>query len=135
MKDQEKILEEQRQNALANPFPKYNHIQLSVLERDHAEVYVDVVPESKNFGGTVHGGLYFTMADFCGATAARTDGRRYVTLNAEAHYIKTVSEGRVTAKADVVHRGRTSCLCEVKIRSEENVLLFTSMITMFCLGE
>ena len=129
------VLEKVRERSLANPFPKYNHIQLSVLEKDHVEVYVDLKPESMNYAGAVHGGLMFTMADFCAATTARTDGRKYVTLDAEAHYLKNVREGRITAKSRVVHRGRTSVLVDVDIFSEEEKLLFTSRVTMFCVGE
>ena len=129
------ILEKVRERSLANPFPRYNHIQLSVLENDYVEVYVDLEPESMNYAGAVHGGLFFTMADFCAATTARTDGRKYVTLGAEVHYLKNVKEGRVTAKSRVVHRGRTSVLVDVDVFSEEEVLLFSARVTMFCVGE
>ena len=129
------ILEKVRERSLANPFPIYNHIQLSVLETDHVEMYVDPVPESKNYAGAIHGALLFTMADYCAATTARTDGRKYVTLDAEAHYLKNVKEGRVTARSRVVHRGRTSVLVDVSVYSEDEKLLCTARITMFCVGE
>lgn len=129
------VLEKVRERSLANPFPKYNHIQLSVLEEDHVEVYVDLKPESMNYAGAVHGGLLFTMADFCAATTARTDGRKYVTLDAEVHYLKNVKEGRITARSRVVHRGRTSVLVDVNVCSEDEKLLFTARVTMFCVGE
>ena len=129
------VLEKVRERSLANPFPKYNHIQLSVLEEDHVEVYVDLKPESMNYAGAVHGGLLFTMADFCAATTARTDGRKYVTLDAEVHYLKNVKEGRITARSRLVHRGRTSVLVDVNVCSEDEKLLFTARVTMFCVGE
>ena len=129
------ILELVRERSLANPFPKYNHINLSVLERDHVEMYVDPGPDSMNYAGAVHGGLFFTMADFCAATTARTDGRKYVTLSAEVHYMKNVREGRITAKSTLVHRGRTSVLVDVNVYSESGDLLFTARVTMFCVGE
>ena len=110
-------------------------MELSVLKRDHVEITVDLVPELMNYAGAVHGGLLFTMADFCAATTARTDGRKYVTLDAEAHYLKNVKSGRVTAKSRLVHRGRTSVLVDVDVFSEEEKLLFTSRITLFCVGE
>ena len=129
------MLEKVRERALANPFPKYNHIVLSVLERDHVEMFVDAQPESMNYAGAVHGGLFFTMADFCAATTARTDGRKYVTLDAEVHYLKNVKSGRITAKSTLVHRGRTSVLVDVNVYSEDDVLLFTARVTLFCVGE
>ena len=134
-KEEKDILELVRERSLANPFPKYNHIKLSVLERDHVEMYVDLEPEFMNYAGAVHGGLFFTMADFCAATTARTDGRKYVTLSAESHYMKNVREGRITAKSTLIHRGRTSVLVDVNVYSEKGVLLFTARVTMFCVGE
>ena len=132
--EEAEILERVRQRALINPFPKYNHIQLAELKRDYAEMYVDIVPESRNAAGNVHGGLYFTLADFCAATTARTDGRKYVTQSAEVHYLKTIAEGRITAKSRLVHRGRTSVLVEVDIFDDKDRLLFRSSMSMFCIG-
>ena len=124
-----------RERSLANPFPKHCHVVLAELKRDYAEMYVDLTPELTNYAGAAHGGLLFTMADFCASTCARTDGRKYVTLDAEAHYLKNVKTGRLTAKSKLIHRGRTSVLVDVEICSEEEVLLFTSRITLFCVGE
>ena len=132
---QEEILERVRQRALRNPFPDYNHIKLADIRRDYVEMYVDIVPESRNAAGNVHGGLFFTLADFCAATTARTDGRKYVTQSAEVHYLKTAHEGRITAKSRLVHRGRTSVLIEVDIFDEKERLLFRSSMSMFCIGE
>ncbi len=132
---EEEILERVRKRVIVNPFPNYNHIKLSVLQRDYVEMYVDIVPESRNAAGTVHGGLYFTLADFCAATTARTDGRRYVTQSAEVHYLKTVREGKITAKSRLVHRGRTNVLIEVDIVDEQEKLLFRASVSLFCLGE
>ena len=134
-KTEEEILAIVRERSLANPFPKYCRMELSVLERDHVEITVDLIPELMNYAGAVHGGLMFTMADFCAATTARTDGRKYVTLDAEAHYLKNVKSGRITAKSRLIHRGCTSVLVDVDVLSEEEVLLFTSRITLFCVGE
>ena len=124
-----------RERSLANPFPRHCDIVLAELKRDYAEVYVDLSPELTNYAGSAHGGLLFTMADYCASTTARTDGRKYVTLNAEAHYLKNAKSGRITAKSRLIRRGRTSVLVDVDVFSEENVLLFTSSITLFCLGE
>ena len=131
----EEIRDREIKRAQANPFPKYNHIVLKILEKDHTEMYVDLTPDSMNYMGTVHGGLYFTLADFCGATCARTDGRLYVTSQAESHFLRTVNSGRITARSRIVHRGRLMCLVEVEVTDEEGNLLYKSSITMFCVGE
>lgn len=43
----------------------FNHIKIGVVESDHAEVWLDIQPESTNIYGVVHGGALFTMADCC----------------------------------------------------------------------
>ena len=65
-----------------NPFMSFNHIKIGVVESDHAEVWLDIQPESTNIYGVVHGGALFTMADCCAGLTARSDGREYVTQNA-----------------------------------------------------
>ena len=131
----EEILKRVYERALRNPFPMYNHIQIGVVEQDHVEVFVDLCDESMNVKGTVHGGLLFTMADFCGATCARTDGREYSTMSAEVHYLKTAVSGRITARSSVIHRGRTTVLVGTDIYDEQERLLFKATLTMFCIGD
>ena len=100
------------------------------------EVCVDLDgrDELKNLVGFVHGGLLFTMVDFCAATAARTDGRKYVTLQADTHYTGNVTEGRITAKSRIIHRGRSSVLVHVDVFDQQEKLLCCSDVTMFCVG-
>ena len=133
MSDRNEYYEREKAYYDKNTFIGYNHIELSCVDQDHVEVYVDLVPESLNGMGKVHGGMYFTMCDYCGLAAARTDGRRYVTQSAAVNYLTTVSEGRITAKADVVRRGRATCLVEVNVYSDKDKLLFNAMVTAFCI--
>ena len=105
------------------------------LERDSAEVIVDLVPESMNRSGYVHGGMLFAMADFCGGLTARTDGREYVTQSAHISYITGVKEGRIRAVGSVLHRGRKTTVVEVHVYSEKDVLLCKVMVSMFCVSE
>ena len=37
-----------------NPFMSFNHIKIGVVESDHAEVWLDIQPESTNIYGVVH---------------------------------------------------------------------------------
>ena len=82
----------------------------------------------------LHGGAYFTMADCAGGAAARSDGRRYVTLEGSIHFIRAANEGTVTAQARVRYRGGTTCLVEIDIKDETEWLLATGNFTFFCVG-
>ena len=117
-----------------NPFMRYNHIEIGEVERDRAEVFLDLVPESKNIYGVVHGGAYFTMADCCAGLAARSDGRQYVTQDASVQFIRNTRAGRVIARSAVLNRGRRICLVEVKVTGEAGELLFSGVFSMYCVN-
>ena len=88
IKTMEEIAQDIREMAERNYFTIYNHIRITVIEQDYVVVEAEIDDNMLNRHGTVHGGMYFTMADFCGACCARTDGREYVTLHADIHYLR-----------------------------------------------
>lgn len=45
-----------------NPFMSYNHIQICKVDPDCCVVKVNLVAESMNLHGHVHGGLLYAMA-------------------------------------------------------------------------
>lgn len=118
-----------------NPFMLYNHICAGGAGEDWAELYLDVVHDSTNPYGQVHGGAMFTMADCCAGRVARLDGRLYVTQDASVQFIHNVSSGRITARGTVLSRGRKICLVEVKITDEKGGLLFHSVFSMYCIRQ
>lgn len=135
MDEQQREIEERgRSQCQANGFMQYNHISLTEVRRDYAAVELTVVPESCNPYGMPHGGAYYTMADTAAGTAARTDGRRYVTQNSSMHFISTVTGGHIWAEATVIHRGKTTCVVRADVRNDEGKLLVTSDFTFFCLN-
>ena len=118
----------------ANAFMHHNHIRVVRQERDQAAVSLELCPDSLNPFGMLHGGAYFTLADCAGGAAARSDGRRYVTLEGSIHFIRAANEGTVTAQARVRSRGGTTCLVEIDIKDETERLLATGNFTFFCVG-
>ena len=135
MDEKEKEIRERGEaQCLSNGFMQYNHISLAAVEKDFAAVELTVVPESCNPYGMPHGGAYYTMADTAAGTAARTDGRRYVTQNSNMQFISTVKEGTIRAEATIIHRGRTTCVVRSEVRSSDGKLLVTGDFTFFCLN-
>ena len=118
--------------ANKNAFPVYNHIELELVEKDHAVYRLRVRPESKNPYGVVHGSALYTMADNATGYAARTDGRVYVTQCSSMHFLRNQSSGVVRADAHVRHRGKSTCLIDVDILGEDGRLLATGEFTYFC---
>lgn len=133
-KPENELLKAEEERIAKNAFIEYNHIHILDLKKDYAEYYLDIVPESRNYIGTVHGGIYFAMADCCAGSTARTDGRKYVTQNAQVNYIRAAKAGRIFARSSVVHRGRSGCLMDINIFDEGNSLLFSARFYFYCLS-
>ena len=116
----------------SNPFAAHNGIVIERIERDEAEVSVKIRPESMNPYGTTHGGIYFSMGDICAGAAARSDGRIHVTQNASVNFLKASNAGTIHAKSKVIKRGKATCVVEVRVRDDEENLLFAGIYTFFC---
>ena len=115
-----------------NAFMFHNYIEMESAERDKAVFKLVIRPESKNPYGIVHGGAIYTMADNAAGAVAHSDGRYYVTQTSSLHFLRNQAEGVVRAEARVRHRGKSTCLVDVDITGEGNILLATGQFTYFC---
>lgn len=129
---EQKVLDKFREKEQANRFVTYNHIEMVLIEEDHAIFRLNIRPESKNSYGMVHGGAIYAMADNACGFAAHTDGRNYVTQTSALHFLRNQSEGEIQADARVRHRGRSTCLVAVDLLGEDEKLLATGEFTFFC---
>jgi acyl-CoA thioesterase len=118
-----------------NHFMTYNNIKLAQMWEDHSVVELNVRKESKNLFGAIHGGVYVTMADCAAGAAARSRGKRYVTLNHSFEFFRTSNEEWIRAFASVRHRGNTICVVSVDVKDEKDKLLASGTFTMFATGE
>lgn len=116
-----------------NHFMIYNGITITKVEKDLSEAELVVGPNSLNPLGTIHGGLYFTMADCAASAAARSDGLNYVTLGSSFDYIRSAGSGTVRAVAEVRHRGKTVCRVAARVVDDSGRVLAEGNFTMYCL--
>ncbi len=135
MENRNDIESKARQVFYETGFGRHNGVELELLERDHAKVYLTISPNSLNPFGGIHGGAMFTLADICAGMASRSDGRHYLTQCGDIHFIRSVGEGVVRAEARVVHRGRSTCLARVDITGGDGRLLATAEMTFFCMDK
>ena len=83
----------------------YNHIQICKVDPDCCVVKVNLVAESMNLHGHVHGGLLYAMADCVAGIFARMDGRdRFGLRDAGNIY------GRLTNSTQGVFEARVAAL-------------------------
>jgi uncharacterized protein (TIGR00369 family) len=84
-----------------------------------AVVEMDAGERVHNAMGTVHGGVLLDLADVAMGVAMATRleaGEGFATLQSSVTYLRAVREGRLTATARIVHRGRTAGHLECVVR-------------------
>ena len=90
-----------------NPFMSYNHIQICKVDPDCCVVKVNLVAESMNLHGHVHGGLLYAMADCVAA---------------------------IFAKAEIIKRGKHMAYFHISITDQDDHLLCDGMVDMYCIS-
>ncbi len=122
-----------------NPFMAYNHIRITDIGKDengdyYAEAGVELMPESMNLHGAVHGGLIYGLADCVAGVAARCDGNDYVTQSAYINFLRNTGHGAVRARADIVRRGRHMAVIRVTVHDDADRLLADCTVDMMRTG-
>ncbi len=129
-------LERKANELLAhNAFAVFNHLEIELVEPDHAIFRLEVRPESKNPYGFVHGGILAGMADNAAGYAAHSDGRTYVTQAMHLNYVSNQSDGVVRAEGRVLHRGKTTCVVGMEIRGKNDMLMASGDLVYFCVSQ
>lgn len=105
-----------------NRFMLHCGIRITELCRERCCAELDVGEYCRNTGGTVHGGLLYTMADCAVSAYARATGGAPVTLGADFHYIANVADGRIAAEAEPVQLGGRIELFRVRVFCGEETL-------------
>ena len=84
--------------------------------------------------GLLHGGasvaLAETVASAGGYELVDKENEVVVGLEINANHIKGKKDGMVTAVGEVIHRGRTTMIWEVKIKDEQDQLICISRCTL-----
>ena len=115
-------------------FMKRNHIRLAEAEPDRVVMVMEADADHLNPYGFVHGGALFTLADCTCGAAARTDGRRYVTLSSSFSVLHSGLAGdSLQAEAKVRRRGRSTCYVVVDLTNGKGELLASGSFNFFCI--
>lgn len=87
--------------------------------------------------GVLHGGAMVALAESVGSLAS------YIFLNTQdfyirgieiaANHVRSVSEGNVTARASMIHNGRTTQLWDIVLRDDEDRLVSKIKLTTIAL--
>lgn len=117
-------------------FAKSNNMRITTISEGHAEAEVDAGADSRNARGLIQGGVMFTLADLAFAGAANSfEGLHATSMTAHISFLRPGTGSRLFAVADVINRGRRSCLVEVAVTDERGKLVAKVSITGFFIQE
>ena len=88
-----------------------------------ATVSMNIESRHRNAAGIVMGGAIFTLADFAFAVASNHNKLGTVSLSANITFLKASKGDRLTAKAECVRDGRTTCYYRVTVTDNTGALI------------
>jgi uncharacterized protein (TIGR00369 family) len=84
--------------------------------------------------GLLHGGASLALAETIasGGSFLLVDPQEYdiFGLQVSASHISTISEGTLLARAEIIHRGRSTHVWDVKIKSDSGKLISVARVTI-----
>lgn len=104
---------------------------------DYLVAKMPVTPRVHQPDGVLHGGAMVALAESVGSAASYMflDTKEFYIRGIEisANHVKSIKEGFVYARAEMIHKGRTTQLWDIKIRNEEEALISIVKLTTIAL--
>jgi uncharacterized protein (TIGR00369 family) len=119
------------------PYAHLLGINFEDATRGAATLSMSARPELERFGGIMHGGALASLADTASAFAVLSTleaDEQTVTVDLTLHYLRPVTEGKLTARARVVRAGRRVATVSVEIFNQSGALVVTALTTYLKLG-
>jgi uncharacterized protein (TIGR00369 family) len=89
--------------------------------------------------GVLHGGATVALAESVGSVASHIflDTKEYFVrgLEISANHVKSIREGDVYARAEVVHKGRTTQIWDIKVTDKDGNLISICKLTTIALSK
>ncbi len=89
--------------------------------------------------GLLHGGASAALAESVGSTASYlyidASKQKALGIDLQINHLKSVRDGKVTAKATAVHIGKKIHLWEIEIRNDQNELVAHAKLTNIILDQ
>ncbi|MDT8346992.1 MAG: PaaI family thioesterase [Flavobacteriaceae bacterium] len=127
-------------NALCkNTLMQTLNITYTDCGEDYLTATIPVTAAVHQPDGVLHGGASAALAESVASAAT------YVFMNSEKvsirgvelsiNHIKSMKEGVLTAKAQLVHRGRTMQLWQIELRNDQHELISLAKLTTLSLSK
>ena len=108
---------------LHDEFARQNGIEIIDIREGYARTQVRIESRHLNAGGSVQGGVLFTLADLAFAAATNSHGTFTVTTTANITFVRGANTGLITAEAHELVNHRHLPYCEVRVTDETGNLL------------
>ncbi len=109
------------------------HIRFTDVGADYLVAEMPVSPRVHQPMGLLHGGATIALAESVGSAASALlvspESYRILGVSLSVNHIKSIKEGIVTARADLVHPGRTTHVWNVEVKDENGQLVSVCRIT------
>lgn len=132
--DKEKIL--LQCNAMCkNTLMETLSIEFVDMGEDFIVARMPVTPKVHQPDGVLHGGATIALAESVGSVASAIflNSKEYFIRGIEiaANHVKSAKNGYVFARAEILHKGRTTQLWDIKVRDENgNLISFCKLTTI-----
>lgn len=124
------------EEAPRSPFAKLLDIRAGASKDGVATAFMDIQDMHRQTAGFVQGGLIVTLADFAFARAVHSvsqPGQRTVTLELKMNFISPAKDGRLTATAKIISKGRTIVVGEIDVTGDGETLIARGLGTFMLL--
>ena len=131
------LLEYLKKN-IEQPVGFIGHLPIEILEikEGYVKARLKGSKEIANPFGTVHGGLYYAVADTVAGTAAMTYGKYVTTTTGHIHYLNGApAEKDLLVETVELKAGRSLLTYEVNFYTSENILVCKATLEYYALRE
>ncbi|WP_299437088.1 hotdog fold thioesterase [uncultured Aquimarina sp.] len=139
MKLTEEEILEQCAKMCKNTLMETLDISFCEVGADYLVAKMPVTPRVHQPDGVLHGGAMVALAESVGSAASHIflDTKEFYIrgLEISANHVKSIKEGYVYARAEIVHKGRTTQLWDIKLRNEEGNLISIVKLTTIALAK
>lgn len=105
-------------------FCRSNGIKITEIREGYAEAVMELDESKLNANGVVQGGAVFTLADFAFAGAANSfENAKASAMNSTVNFLRPGTGTLLTARAQVIHRGKRTCLVETDVFNDGGKLV------------
>lgn len=114
------------------PYATFLGLELGELANGQVSIHLDVRDELLQNQSVVHGGAIASLIDTAAAFAVLTEievNERVTTTDLTIHYLRPVTEGRMTATARIIRGGRRLFVLAVDVLTDQKIQVATAVTT------